>query len=95
MSASIPQQDTLPPGQDHPVQITLDGKEVTSPSRRRTGLQIRQLGDPNRVTGFETQRIDCKSGKKEKTIRDDEVVELHPKECFRTVPNAGGPGAAH
>lgn len=94
MNPTIPQQDSLPPGQDRPVDITLDGKTVTSPSRRRNGRQIRELGDPNRVDGFETQRINCKSGKKEQTIRDDETVELHPNECFRTVPNAGGPGAS-
>src|SRR5690349_16036968 len=79
-------------GQDGPVVINLDGVDVTSPSRKRSGLQIRQLGSPDRVDGFETQRIDCKTQKKLQTIRDDETVELHPGECFKTVPNGGGPG---
>ena len=79
-------------GQDVPVSITLDGHEVTSPSRRRNGLQIRELGPTDRVAGFETQEVD-KQGRKIKTIRDDETVELHEEERFRTVPNEGGPGA--
>jgi hypothetical protein len=86
-------ESPLPPGQERPVEITLDGNAATSPWRRRNGKEIRELGDPNRVNGFETQRINCKSGKKEATIPDGETVELHPHECFRTVPNAGGPGA--
>jgi hypothetical protein len=73
------------------VEIILDGANVISPSRRRNGLEIRQLGPPDRVSGFETQEIN-KEGKKIRTIRDDEFVELHPDERFRTVPNEGGPG---
>ena len=78
-------------GQDRDVEIILDGRTVMSPSRRRTGLQIRELGPADRVSGFETQKLN-ESGKKEKTIRDDEEVELHTGERFRTVPNEGGPG---
>jgi hypothetical protein len=80
------------PGHDRPVTIELDGVAVTSPSRRRTGRQIRELGNPDRVDGFETQEINA-DGKKIRTIRDDQEVELHPDERFRTVPNNGGPGA--
>ncbi len=79
------------PGQERPVEIILDEKPVTSPSRRRNGLQIRQLGPADRVEGFETQEVD-KKGKKIRTIRDDEEVELHAGERFRTIPNQGGPG---
>ena len=78
-------------GQDNSVEIILDDKPVTSPSRRRTGLQIRELGPPDRVNGFETQEVNDK-GKKIKTIRDDQEVELHRDERFRTIPNEGGPG---
>jgi hypothetical protein len=80
------------PGQDKPVEIELDGKPATAPERRLNGLQIRQLGDPNRVDGFETQKLNP-NGKKERTIPDTEVIELHANEKFRTVPNQGGPGA--
>jgi hypothetical protein len=83
--------DKTAPGQDKPVEIELDGKAVTAPERRLNGLQIRQLGDPNRVDGFETQKL-LANGKKERTIPDTEVIELHPNEKFRTVPNQGGPG---
>lgn len=76
---------------DHPVEILLDGNQVTSPSRRRTGLQIRQLGDAARVDGFQTEEIN-QPGKKIRTIRDDEDIEIHPGERFRTVPAHGGPG---
>jgi hypothetical protein len=76
---------------DHSVEIILDGETVVSPSRRRTGLQIRQLGNPERVDGFQTEEVD-KNGKKIRTIRDDEEVELHKDERFRTVPSHGGPG---
>lgn len=79
---------------DRPVEIILDDNPVTSPSRRRTGRQIRELGPPDRVDGFETQEINEK-GKKIRTIRDDQEVELHEGERFRTVPNEGGPGANH
>jgi len=79
------------PEEDRPVEIILDGKPVTSPSRRRTGLQIRQLGPADRVEGFETQEVD-KQGKKIRTIPDDKEIELHKDERFRTVPNEGGPG---
>ena len=75
----------------HGVEIFLDGKEVRSPERRRTGLQIRELGDPSRVEGFQTEEVD-KHGKKIRTIRDDEEIELHKHERFRTVPCHGGPG---
>lgn len=78
-------------GQDQPVDIILDGRTVTSPTRRRTGRQIRELGPATRVDGFETQEI-TKEGRKIRTIRDDEEVELHRDERFRTVPNEGGPG---
>ena len=79
--------------QDQPVEIILDGNPVISPSRRRTGLQIRQLGNPDRVDGFQTEEID-KNGKKIRTISDTEEVELHKEERFRTVPSHGGPGGS-
>ena len=79
-------------GQDAPITIILDGHDVLSPSRRRNGLQIRELGPADRVAGFETQEVN-KQGKKIRTIRDDETIELHEEERFRTVPNEGGPGA--
>lgn len=78
-------------GQDSPIEITLDDKVVTSPSRHQNGLQIRQLGPVERVDGFETQQVNDK-GKKIKTIGDDDTIELHPNDHFRTVPNEGGPG---
>lgn len=83
--------DQTPPGQDRPVTIELDGVNRESPTRRQTGRGIRQLGPTNRVDGFETQEINEK-GKKIRTIRDDETIELHPNQRFRTVPNEGGPG---
>jgi hypothetical protein len=76
----------------HSVEIYLDGNLVVSPERRANGRQIRELGPPDRVDGFETQEVD-KQGKKIRTIRDDEEIELHHHERFRTVPNHGGPGA--
>ena len=79
-------------GQDQPLEIVLDDVNVVSPSRRRTGRQIRELGSPDRVEGFETQEVNDK-GKKIRTIRDDQEIELHPGQRFRTVPNEGGPGA--
>lgn len=79
-------------GQDGHVEIILDGTPVISPSRRRTGLQIRQLGPADRVDGFETQEVNEK-GQKIRTIPDNEETELHKHERFRTVPNKGGPGA--
>ena len=85
--------ENTPPGQDRAIQIELDGKPVTAPERRLNGLQIRELGDPNRVSGFETQEID-KKGKKIRTIADDQEIELHEDERFRTVPSQGGPGAS-
>jgi hypothetical protein len=78
-------------GQDAPVTIILDGETVTSPSRRANGLQIRELGPSTRVDGFETQETN-EQGKKIRTIRDSENVELHKDERFRTVPSEGGPG---
>jgi hypothetical protein len=75
-----------------PVEIILDGIEVTSPLRRQTGLGIRKLGPTDRVDGFETQEVN-KEGKKIRTIPDGEEIELHEDERFRTVPNKGGPGA--
>jgi biotin synthase-related radical SAM superfamily protein len=80
-------------GHDQSVEIILDGKEVISPNRRRTGLQIRELGPSDRINGFETQEVD-KKGKKIRTIRDDEEIELHKDERFRTVPSEGGPGGS-
>jgi hypothetical protein len=82
-----------PPGQQKSVEIILDGVTVTSPERRRTGRQIRELGPADRVEGFETQELNPQ-GKKKRTIRDDEETELHKGERFRTVPNEGGPGAS-
>jgi len=76
----------------HRLEIILDGEEIVSPARQLTGLQIRELGPADRVNGFETQEIN-KHGKKIRTIRDDEEVELHEDERFRTVPSEGGPGA--
>lgn len=79
------------PGQQRPVEIILDGAEVTSPSRRLNGRQIRELGPADRVDGFETQKL-MPNGKKERTIGDTEEIELHEDDRFRTVPNNGGPG---
>lgn len=79
--------------EDQPVSIVLDGEPVTSPTRRNTGLGIRKLGNPDRVEGFETQEVNCDTGKKIRIIGDNESIELHKGECFRTVPNSGGPGA--
>ena len=78
-------------GQDDPVEIVLDDNPVIAPRRRLNGRKIRELGPVDRVDGFETQRVN-KQGKKEQTIRDDQEVELHKDERFRTVPNEGGPG---
>jgi hypothetical protein len=80
------------PGQQQSVQINLDGVDVTSPSRRLTGRQVRQLGPQDRVDGFETQEVNVQ-GKKIRSIGDSEETELHKDERFRTVPNTGGPGA--
>jgi hypothetical protein len=85
--------ENTPPDKDRAIQIELDGKPVIAPRRRLNGLQIRELGDPNRVSGFETQEID-KKGKKIRTIADDQEIELHEDERFRTVPCQGGPGAS-
>jgi hypothetical protein len=76
---------------DHHVEIILDGDKVVSPKHRRSGLQIRQLGNPARVDGFQTEEVN-KEGKKIRTIRDEEEIELHKDERFRTVPSHGGPG---
>ncbi|MDB6019627.1 MAG: hypothetical protein JWR19_4116 [Pedosphaera sp.] len=80
------------PDKDQAVQIELDGINVTAPRKKLNGIEIRELGDANRVNGFETQEID-KKGKKIRTIPDDKETELHEGERFRTVPNQGGPGA--
>jgi hypothetical protein len=80
------------PGQERAVEIVLDEEPVTGPERRVNGKQIRELGPQDRVDGFETIEVNEK-GKKIKTIRDDEEVELHKGERFKTVPNEGGPGA--
>jgi hypothetical protein len=77
--------------QHESVQIYLDGVVVTSPKRRLTGREIRELGPADRVDGFETQEINA-HGKKIRTIGDNEEIELHEDERFRTVPNHGGPG---
>jgi hypothetical protein len=74
------------------VEIYLDGVLVTSPKRRLTGRQIRELGAADRVDGFETQEI-SEHGKKIRTIGDNEEIEIHEHERFRTVPNHGGPGS--
>ena len=52
-----PVQDA--PGQQKSVEIYLDGVLVTSPSRRLTGRQIRELGPRDRVDGFETQEVNA------------------------------------
>lgn len=80
------------PGQDRSVEIILDDKSVTSPRRSLNGKEIRELGPKDRVDGFETQEVN-KQGKKIRTIKDDQLVELHEEERFRTVPSHGGPGA--
>jgi len=78
-------------GNDESVEIFLDGHPVTSPSKTLNGRQTRELGPGDRVEGFETQE-ENENGKKKRTIRDDETIELHKGEHFRTVPNEGGPG---
>lgn len=92
-TTTAPVAETVPPGEDRAVQIILDGKAVTSPTRLANGLQIRELGSVDRVQGFETQEIN-EQGKKIRTIADDQVIELHPDQRFRTVPNDGGSGAS-
>lgn len=77
--------------QDAHLEIYLDGKLVVSPERRRNGRQIRELGPADRVNGFETQEVNDQ-GRKIRTIRDDQEIELHKHERFRTVPSEGGPG---
>lgn len=74
------------------IEIYLDSELVISHSKVLTGLQIRELGSADRVDGFETQEVD-RHGKKIRTIGDNEKVEIHEHERFRTVPNHGGPGA--
>jgi len=74
------------------IEIYLDSELVISHSKVLTGLQIRELGPADRVDGFETQEVD-RHGKKISTIGDNEKVEIHEHERFRTVPNHGGPGA--
>ena len=75
------------------IEIYLDGELVVSRSKTLTGRQIRELGPADRVDGFETQEVD-EHGKKKRTIGDNEEIEIHEHERFRTVPNHGGPGAA-
>lgn len=75
------------------IEIYLDGEPVISHSKVLTGRQIRELGPADRVEGFETQEVD-RHGKKIRTIGDNEKVDIHEHERFRTVPNHGGPGAA-
>jgi len=81
------------PGQQRSIEIYLDGQLVISPSRQMTGRQIRELGTQDRVDGFETQDVNDQ-GKNVRTIGDNEQLELHKDERFRTVPNHGGPGEA-
>jgi hypothetical protein len=83
-----------PPGQNRDIEIVLDGETRWAPEPKLNGRQIRQLGPATRVDGFETQEINPQ-GKKIKTVMDDETVELHKGEMFRTVPNEGGPGAGN
>lgn len=71
--------------------ICLDEVERKSYHHVLNGKQIRELGPSDRVDGFETQKV-SEHGKKERTIGDQEEVELHCHERFRTVPNHGGPG---
>ena len=75
------------------IEIYLDGEIVLCHSKTLTGRQIRELGPPDRVDGFETQEV-TEHGKKIRTIGDSESVQVHEHEHFRTVPNHGGPGAA-
>jgi hypothetical protein len=92
--AEVSEQSTHEaPGQHHSIEIYLDCQLVISLARRLTGRQIRELGPQDRVDGFETQEVNVQ-GKKIRTIGDNEEVELHKDERFRTVPNHGGPGAA-
>ena len=67
----------------HPrkVEIVLDGATVTAPSPRLTGRQIRELGGKHRVDGFRTE---VATGHV-RVIGDDEEVEVHEREHFRTV----------
>ena len=65
----------------HSVEIVLDAVPVTSPSRRRSGLQIRELGPRDRVHGFKTEIVTGHV----RVIGDSEEIELHDHEHFRTV----------
>jgi len=65
----------------HSVEIVLDGVPVTSPSRRRSGLQIRELGPKDRVHGFKTEIVTGHV----RVIGDDEEIDLQDQEHFRTV----------
>jgi hypothetical protein len=66
---------------DHAVEIVVDGVTVTSPSHHLTGLQIRELGAPERIHGFRTE---IASGHV-RVIGDNEEIDLHEHEHFRTV----------
>lgn len=74
------------------IEIYLDCEIVISCTSSLTGIQIRELGPPDRVNGFETQQIDAQ-GRKIRTIGDREEIKIREHERFRTVPNHGGPGA--
>jgi hypothetical protein len=65
----------------HAVDFILDGAQVTSPSHRLTGVQIRELGKKDRVHGFKTEIVTGHV----RVIGDHDEVEVHNQEHFRTV----------
>jgi hypothetical protein len=56
----------------HSVEIVLDSVPVTSPSRRRSGMQIRELGPKDRVHGFKTEIVTGHV----RVVGDDEEIDL-------------------
>ena len=65
----------------HPIEIFVDGVTVITHRHRLSGLQIRELGAKDRVSGFKTEIVTGHV----RVIPDHEELEVRNEEHFRTV----------
>lgn len=79
-----------PPGSQRKLTIFIDGAPVQAPKQTMTGLELRQLTDPE-IGGDRDLWQDVK-GELDNLVEDEEPIRLKSKMVFFTVPKVINPG---
>jgi hypothetical protein len=69
----------------HPVRIDINKKNYVAPDEEMTGAKIKELAG---IPPANLLLLESRHGGDDQQIADNQVVELHPDDCFYDMPPA-------